>query len=91
MSAFPVTVCALTRQYGDLPRATACGVEDPRQMLSGFGVFRVRVLIAPLAQGTLVVSRHREDEGRTWIRGHHAPHSEEAQALVAAWMLLRDA
>lgn len=27
--------------------------------------------------------------GRSWILGHHTPESREAQALLAAWLLLR--
>ncbi len=34
--------------------------------------------------------RRYDREGITWIRGHHAPESEEAQALLAAWMLTMD-
>lgn len=37
-----------------------------------------------------VVPRRYDREGRTWIRGHHAPESEEAQALLAAWILTRE-
>ncbi len=29
------------------------------------------------------------EEGITWIRGHHMPESEEAQALLAAYTLVR--
>ncbi len=28
------------------------------------------------------------DEGASWIRGHHAPDSEEAQALLATFTLV---
>ncbi len=34
-----------------------------------------------------VVPRRFDREGITWIRGHHAPESEEALALRAAWAL----
>ncbi len=97
MSALPVTVAAINPDYGGGRRFTAWGVEDPHamrslgQMLSGFDTFTVSMLYTPHALGTLTVIRRREDEGITWIRGHHAPHSEEALALVAAWMLLRNA
>ncbi len=34
-----------------------------------------------------VVPRRYDREGITWIRGHHAPDSEQALALQAAWAL----